>query len=131
MEEIYAQVDRETTIEQIIHDLKKELESQKRATVNSSHTSLDHGLGVKIQIQAISAIAKQTGELSQFIGILEKAVHLLQTDPHGWGDPQYRSKFVDGLFCQALVWPVVFRYVIYEQIRAVVLLNVEFFADFV
>ncbi len=91
---------------------------------------LQHGLGVKEQIQAISTTSKQTGKLRQLIGILEKAVHLLQTDPHEWGDPQYRSKFVDGLFCQALIRPVVFRYVIYEQVRSVVLLNVELFADF-
>ena len=49
---------------------------------------LNHGLGVKEQIQAISAACKQTGKLSKFIDILEQAVNLLQTDPHGWGDPR-------------------------------------------
>jgi hypothetical protein len=91
---------------------------------------LDHGLGVKEQIQAIKAASKQTGKFSQFIDIMEKAGHLLQTDPHGWGDPEYRSKFVDGLYCHALLRPVAFRYVIYEQVRGVVLLSVHLYAEF-
>ena len=92
--------------------------------------NLEPGPGVKEQIHAIAAASKQVGKLKRLIDILEKAAHLLQTDPHGWGDPQYRSKFVDGLHCQGLVPPVVFRYVIYEQVHAVVLLNVQLYGDF-
>jgi len=91
---------------------------------------LDHNPVVKDQIQAIRAAATQTGKLSEFIDILEHAVNLLQTDPHGWGDPQYRSKFVDGIYFQALRRPVVFRYVIYEEVRGVVLLSVQLYASF-
>jgi hypothetical protein len=91
---------------------------------------LNHGPGVKDQIHAIKEISKQAGRFAQFVDIMEKAAHLLQTDPHGWGDPDYRSKFVDGLYCHALLRPVIFRYVIYEQVRGVVLLSVQLFADF-
>ena len=61
---------------------------------------------------------------------MRQAVHRLQTDPHGWGDPEYGSKFVDGLYCHGILRPVVFRYAIYEQARGVVLLNVQLFTNF-
>ncbi len=92
---------------------------------------LDHVIAAKEQIRAIAAIAKQAGKLRQFTDILKKAVHLLQADPHGWGDPEYRSASVDGLVCHGILRPVVFRYVIYEQVGGVVLLSVQLFTDFV
>ena len=91
---------------------------------------VDLGPGVKEQIEAIKPVAQQSGQLSQFIQILEKAYYLLKNDPHGWGDPAYRSKHVDAVYCHATIRPVAFRYVIYDAVRGVVLLSVRSFAEF-
>jgi hypothetical protein len=91
---------------------------------------LDHAPLAKDQIRAIAAIAKKDANLKKFANIIKKAAHLLETDPHGWGDPEYHSKSVEGVVCHAILRPVVFRYVVYEQVRSVVLLNVQLFADF-
>ena len=86
---------------------------------------LDPGPGVIEQIQAIKATAKQAGKFAAFIDTLEKAVLRLQSDPHGSGDPEYRSKHVDALYFHATFRPLAFRYVIFEQVRGVVLLSVR------
>jgi hypothetical protein len=52
------------------------------------------------QIRAIADAAKRRGKLDQFINILKQAAHQLQTDPHGWGDPEYRSASADGIVCR-------------------------------
>ncbi len=91
---------------------------------------IELALGVKEQIQAIRTFVKQRDRLREFIAIAEKAQRLLQTDPKTWGDPLYRSKFVDGLYCHALLWPIAFRFVIYEQSRSVVILSIRRIADF-
>ena len=90
----------------------------------------DYTAGAKRQIQDVAAIARETGKLQQFVAIMKQAVHLMQTEPNVWGDPEYRSKYVDGLFCHGLIRPVTFRYVIYEQVRGVVLLSVKLYANF-
>jgi hypothetical protein len=92
---------------------------------------LDHMPAAMEQIQSVAAIARQAGKLARFTEVLRKAVELLRSDPHRWGDPLYRLKSVDGIVCQGVVSPVVFRFVIYEQVQAVVLLNVRLIADFV
>lgn len=92
--------------------------------------NLDQGSDAKKQIRAIAAYAQTVGRSGELGRILRKALHLLQTDPHGWGDPVYRAKTVDAVACRGLIRPVVFRYVIYEQIGSVMLLSVRLFADF-
>ncbi len=91
---------------------------------------VEHSQVVKDQIRAIAKAAKQSGKLKQFIDILELAVHRLRTDPHGWGDPEYRVASANALVCHGLLRPVVFDYVIYEGSRAVVLIKVRLFAEF-
>jgi hypothetical protein len=91
---------------------------------------IEHTIEAKAQIQAAAAIATQAGKLAEFVAILKKAVLRMQTDPNGWGDPEYRSTFIDGVCCHGIIRPVVFRYVVYEQIRSVVLLGVHVYADF-
>jgi hypothetical protein len=91
---------------------------------------LDHAHFVKENIQAIAAIAKQAGKLHEFASIMKKAVHLLQNDPHAWGDPEYHSKAVEGIVYHSILRPIAFRFVVYEQVRAVVLLSVKLYADF-
>jgi hypothetical protein len=92
---------------------------------------LDHTVTAKEQIRSAAALATQAGKLPEFLAILKKAVLLMQTDPHGWGDPECRSRYVDGLLCHGIIRPVVFRYVVYEQVRSVVLRGVQIYADFV
>jgi hypothetical protein len=82
------------------------------------------------EIQVAADFAALAGMLSEYQAILIEAVRLMKTDPHGWGDPEYRSQYVDGVYCHGILRPVVFRYVIYEEVRGVVLLSVQLFADF-
>lgn len=63
---------------------------------------VDPGPGVKKQIEAIAASLSNTGNLEKFVAIMKRATQLLQNDPHAWGDPEYRSKHVDALFCHAM-----------------------------
>jgi hypothetical protein len=92
---------------------------------------LDHVLTATEQIRSIAVSAKAAGKLPQFTEILKQAMHRLQTDPHGWGDPERRLDVPDGVVCHGILRPVVFHYVIYEQVNGVVLLSVQRFADFV
>jgi hypothetical protein len=91
---------------------------------------LDHGPAVAEQIQSIEGTAKQSGGLTQFADIMEKAIHMLRTDPKGWGDPEYRAKTVNGVMYHATIRPIAFRYAVYEEVRGVVLLRVRQFAEF-
>lgn len=91
---------------------------------------LSHGADVVAQLTQIKDISKKHGKLAEYIAILDSAVHRLQTDPHGWGDPVYRSKTVDATAYRGIIRPIVFRYVIYEETRTVVLVSVEMFASF-
>lgn len=91
---------------------------------------VDHTVGAKEQIRSATALATQAGKLPEIIAILKKAVLLMQTDPIGWGEPEYRSKFVDDVFCHGILRPVVFHYVVFEQVQSVVLLGVQVYADF-
>jgi hypothetical protein len=91
---------------------------------------LDHLPAAKEHIRSIAASAKAAGKLPEFTEILKQAVQRLQTDPHGWGDPEHHLHVVDGVVCHGILRPMVFRYVIYEQVRGVVLLSVQCFADF-
>ncbi len=91
---------------------------------------LDHAPGVPAQIDAIKKYSKQIGRFAKFIDIMEKAVDRLRNDPFAWGDPEYRSKHVEAIACHGINRPVVFRYVIYEQVRGVVLLSAKLYTDF-
>jgi hypothetical protein len=91
---------------------------------------LDHAQNVTHQIRSILAIAKEDGKITKCADTMKKAVQLLQTDPHGWGDPEYHSKSSDGVVCHATLRPISFRYVVFEQAHAVVLLNVQLYAAF-
>ncbi len=91
---------------------------------------LDHVPAAKQQIRSIAASAKAAGKLSQFTEILKQAIHRLQVDPYGWGDPERRVDAGDGVVCHGILRPVVFHYVVYERVRGVVLLRVQLFAEF-
>ncbi len=92
---------------------------------------VDHTVAAKEQIRASAAFADEAGKLPEFIAILKKALRLMQTDPIGWGEPEYRSKVADGVVCHGILRPVVFHYIVYEPIRSVVLLGVQIYAGFV
>jgi hypothetical protein len=91
---------------------------------------LDQADDAKKQVRAIAAYAKAVGSSRELGRILRKALHHLQADPHGWGDPLYGAKTIDAVMCRALIRPVAFRDVIYEHIRTVMLLSVRLYADF-
>lgn len=90
----------------------------------------DHTIVAKEQIRSIAAKAADTGKLQEFIAILKDGVRLMETDPQAWGDPEFRSKSGEGVIYHGIIRPVAFRYLVYAQIRAVVLLGVRLYAEF-
>lgn len=99
-------------------------------STNGNRYIVEPGPEIKNQIEAIKGIAKQSGKFKRFTAILEEAMRRLEFEPHAWGDPVYRSKTVDAVACRGIIRPIVFRFVIYEEIRKIILLSVEVFADF-
>jgi hypothetical protein len=91
---------------------------------------LDHMPAAVAQIRSIAASAKAAGKLHHFTEIMKQVLYRLQTHPYDWGDPERRLNVGDGEVCHGILRPIVFRYVIYEQVRGVVLLSVQLFADF-
>lgn len=91
---------------------------------------IEKGAGVKEQIEKIRMESRQAGKYLAFIEVMEKAIARLQDKPHEWGDPEYRAKTVDGVMRHGIIRPISFRYAVYEQAHAVVLLRVRQFADF-
>lgn len=91
---------------------------------------VDIGADVDRQVRDIEAHVVQSGKAAQFREVFQRAVHLLRTDPHGWGDPEYRAKTVNGVMYHATIRPIAFRYAVYEDVQGVVLLKVSKFAEF-
>jgi hypothetical protein len=91
---------------------------------------LDNTIAAKEQIRVIAESARNSGKLSQFIDILKTAVNLLRNNPHGWGDPERRTKGGQGVVCHGTLRPVVFHFVIFEQVRSVLLYDIRLYADF-
>ncbi len=91
---------------------------------------LDKAPAVKEQVKDIAAIAKQAGSLRALIALVEEAASRLQSDPSGWGDPEYRAKHVNAVFYHAMLRPLAFRYVVFEEARSVLILNIKLIAGF-
>ncbi len=81
-------------------------------------------------MDAIKAVAVAAGKLDQLTDLFKEGIRRLRTDPHGWGDPEYRSKYGNGLYCHGILRPLAFRFVIFEQIHGVLLLSVHLVTDF-
>jgi tetrahydromethanopterin S-methyltransferase subunit D len=54
-------------------------------------------------INDLHSIAKHAGKGVHFVHAVIKAVNLMRTNPHGWGDPVYRAKTVDAVLCRGIV----------------------------
>lgn len=91
---------------------------------------VDKAPGVKEQINEIAAIAKKAGKLRDLIALLEDALKRLQSDPGGWGDPEYRAKHVNAVYYHGMLRPLTIRYVVFEDASLVIVLNVRLIADF-
>lgn len=91
---------------------------------------IDQSTGVLEQIGAIKAIAKKEGQFAKLVAIMKEAIRRLEMDPHGWGDPQYKAKTVDAVAYRGILWPVVFEYVVYDQIHGVVVKKIKLVDQF-
>lgn len=92
--------------------------------------TIEDGAGVKDQVRAIRVIAQQAGKLESFLEIMEKAGRNLRTDPNGWGDPEFTAKTVNAEIRHGIIRPISFRFAVYDDIRAVVILRVNLFTKF-
>lgn len=91
---------------------------------------VDTAAGVRAQVDAIKDAARIAGKLDQFVRLFKEGIRRLRTDPLGWGDPEYRSKYGSGLHCHGILRPLAFRFVVFDQIRGVLLLSVEQIAEY-
>jgi hypothetical protein len=97
---------------------------------NTRPYKLEDGASVKEQVRSIKTVGQQAGKLERFIEIMEKVGEHLRTNPNEWGDPEYAAKTVNAVIRRGIVRPVAIRYAVYEDARAVVILNVRLFAKF-
>jgi hypothetical protein len=91
---------------------------------------IEKGAGVKEQIKQIRLESRKAGKYLAFIEIMEKAIARLQDNPNEWGDPEFHTKTIDAVMRHGIIRPISFRFAVYEQAHAVVLLRVRQYDDF-
>lgn len=77
------------------------------------------------QMQALADKAKKLGLAGIYADALENIVIKLQTDPTGWGDPEYHPKKKGSCVYHVLCDPMYVQYVVFEPERAVMVMNVK------
>jgi len=97
---------------------------------HSNNYKVDYLPGVTQQIQDGATFAKKSGRLAEYIKILKEAVRRLQTEPLGWGEPQYQYKAAGGVVCHGILRPVVVHFVVFEEMKIVMIMRVHVFARF-
>ncbi|HZZ79080.1 MAG TPA: hypothetical protein VFE62_11205 [Gemmataceae bacterium] len=91
---------------------------------------LEDGKGVKEQVRVIMGIAEAAGKLDRFLDAMKKARHELRNSPSAWGDPEYTVMSVRAVVYHGIARPLSFRFAVFEQHHAVVILDVRMIADF-
>jgi hypothetical protein len=80
---------------------------------------------VDSQIRALVAKAATLGNRRQVIDALKAVYERLETDPFGWGDPEYRTQKEGGCVCHGIRAPLVVHYAVFEPERVVVILKIK------
>ncbi len=83
---------------------------------------------VTVQIRQAAARASDLGIRKQFLEGLKSFVQRLERDPIGWGEPRYHTRKSGGLVCQRIELPLNIHYVVYEEERKVVILDLQLLA---
>lgn len=79
------------------------------------------------QIRRLVARAKQIGMATQILDTLEAIVSKLESTPLEWGDPEYTTKKSGGLVLHGLLFPLVVKYVVFQEHRVVCILGIRVF----
>lgn len=80
---------------------------------------------VSAQVRELSRRAADAGITAPFVAGLKRMTARLQSDPLGWGDPEFRTKHKGGVKCHAVCSPLVVFYVVFESERQVCILDVK------
>jgi hypothetical protein len=70
--------------------------------------------GVAEQIQALAEEATLAGIKQIYLDALRQMVRHLESNPLGWGDPEYRTNLEGGVVCHAIIDPLIVRFVVFE-----------------
>lgn len=60
------------------------------------------------------------GMLGDFLDALETAAARLKEEPLRFGDKLHRAKHQDGVFCNGVSAPLLFRFVVYQSKKTVI-----------
>lgn len=70
-------------------------------------------------LKALARLAAQQGKHQEFIQNLKAVVHLLETCPLEWGDPERHTSLPDGTVYHGLREALMVRYTVHEPQRVV------------
>jgi hypothetical protein len=82
---------------------------------------------VNDQIKALADAAAGLGLSQTFRDAVLKIVDALTNRPLEFGDPEYRTKFVDGVICHGVYQPLLVRYAVFETAQIVQILEIKAF----
>jgi hypothetical protein len=77
------------------------------------------------QIRELVARAAARGVRKDVLSAFKAIYHLLETQPHDWGDPEYRTRKEGGMVYHGIVSPLIVWYVVYEPEKVVWLFDVQ------
>jgi hypothetical protein len=81
--------------------------------------------GAEAQMVKLLQRAAQLDRTAKVVAALRAIVRVLETQPSGWGDPLYKTHLHGGLVLRGVQRPLVAKYALFEQDRAVLLLDVR------
>ncbi len=79
---------------------------------------------VKDQIRALAQKATPLNMTAPLVSALKEIVGRLQTDPLGWGEPEYHTHHPGGVVCHGIRGHLLVRFVLFEPERIVLLLGI-------
>ena len=86
---------------------------------------LRHLPTVAEEIQELASIATDRGLKEIFLSALTAAIERLQTEPSGWGDPEYNLHKPGATKYHGILEPVILHYIVFEHEKVVLLIDVR------
>ena len=95
------------------------------ASAEESRYRVDSTGPAKEQVRELIAKTSTSSELRRLVGALEVILTQLETQPHDWGDPEYRTRKEGGMVYHGIVSPLIVWYAVYEPEKVVWLFDVQ------
>jgi hypothetical protein len=99
------------------------------ASTEESRYRVDATGPAKEQVRELLAKPSTRSELQRVVDALEAILIHLATQPHDWGDPEYRTRKEGGMVYHGIVSPLIAWYAVYEPEKVVWLFDVQALPD--